>query len=120
MKGLESRVTSLNNFLVLIFASHNGMGTSVPHGGMWHCSNYQYTCERIFFPLPPTPTCTEPHQQLYVRLFLRKRQWLRVANIRYPDICPNMDTLARTLVEEGFLDGGEFCSVKGEVGRLLG
>eukprot|EP00731_Ephydatia_muelleri_P025097 Em0017g180a len=62
---------------------------------------------------------SEPHQQLYVRLFLRKRQWLRVCCIRYPDISPSMDLLARVLVEQGFLEGESLLADPAEVLGLL-
>lgn len=46
---------------------------------------------------------TEPQQQLYVRLFLRKHQWLRLAKLSYDRIAADLSPIATNLVQEGFL-----------------
>ena len=46
-------------------------------------------------------------QQLFVRLFLRKHQWIRVPKLSYPDIASNLSPLLRNLVQEGLLCDGQ-------------
>ena len=45
-------------------------------------------------------------QQLYVRLFLRKRQWLRVAKLKYDVIAEDLTPVVTGLVANGFLYAG--------------
>ena len=51
---------------------------------------------------------TDVQQQLYVRLFLRKHQWLRVAKFRYDYISEDLTPVITGLVGNGFLCTGQF------------
>ncbi len=50
---------------------------------------------------------TEKEQQLYVRLFLRKHQWLRADKISYSDIAADLSPVLKALVHHGFLMDGK-------------
>lgn len=50
---------------------------------------------------------TVVQQQLYVRLFLRKHQWLRVAKLRYDYIAEDLTPVIAGLVANGFLFTGQ-------------
>ena len=45
-------------------------------------------------------------QQLYVRLFLRKHQWLRVAKLKYDRIAEDLTPITAGLVANAFLSNG--------------
>ena len=45
-------------------------------------------------------------QQLYVRLFLRKHQWLRVAKLKYDHIAEDLTPITAGLVANAFLSNG--------------
>ena len=49
----------------------------------------------------------EPQQQLYVRLFLRKHDWLREEKLVYKDITSDLTPVIHSLVDKGFLLDGE-------------
>ena len=65
--------------------------------------------------LPRGPTCklnsvpslffyiSEAQQQLYVRLFLRKHHWIRMAKLSYKDIADDLTDIVQALVDNGFL-----------------
>ena len=57
--------------------------------------------------LPLTLCLAEPQQQLYVRLFLRKHNWIRVVKLSYKDIAPDLTAIVQSLVDEGFLLDGK-------------
>ncbi len=49
---------------------------------------------------------SEPQQKLYVRLFLRKHQWIRVEKLSYEDIATDLTPIVSGLIEAGLLIGG--------------
>ena len=56
--------------------------------------------------------CLSPggEQLLFVRLFLRKHQWLRASKLSYPDIAPSLTPLLYALVHNGLLTDGKYCN----------
>ncbi len=51
--------------------------------------------------------CPEKEQHLYVRLFLRKYQWLRVDKISYVNIATDLSPIVTHLIQCGFLLNGD-------------
>lgn len=51
-------------------------------------------------------TLPGPDQQLYVRLFLRKHNWLRASKISYEDIATDLAPILKSLHQKKFLDNG--------------
>ena len=45
----------------------------------------------------------EPEQQLFVRLFLRKHDWIREAKLSYEDIASDLSPIVQSLVDKRFL-----------------
>lgn len=52
-------------------------------------------------------------QQLYVRLFLRKHQWLRVSRLKYDLIAGDLTPILAGLVDSGLLTDGWYCTCQG-------
>ena len=50
--------------------------------------------------------CAETAQQLFIRLFLRKHQWILTSRIKYPKIASNLKPILAVLVQSGFLQDG--------------
>ena len=54
-----------------------------------------------------TSTVSEPQQQLYVRLFLRKHHWIRASKLSYKDIAANLQHVIDGLVAAQFVMNGK-------------
>ena len=53
------------------------------------------------------PPISEPQQQLYVRLFLRKHHWIRASKLSYKDIAADLQHVIDGLVAMKFLMNGK-------------
>ena len=49
-------------------------------------------------------------QQLFIRLFLRKHQWIVSSRIKYPKIASDLCPILQSLVHSGFLQDGTYIS----------